>query len=290
MWTIGIVLALGILMIVIIIMSGGGAEEGEYDLSGSGQRIAVVNITGTILSSRETVSTLKSLAESPNVSAILLRVDSPGGGVAASQEIYEEIKSIRDSGKPIVVSMGALAASGGYYVSCGASRIVANPGTVTGSIGVIATFPNFTKLMEKVGLQMNVVKSGEYKDAGSPFRPATKEDEEIFQNVVDDTYSQFLNVVSSERKLPLEKLRKFADGRVFTGVQALKLGLVDTLGSYEDAVNVAAKLAGVKGKPVVVEAHRQRTLADLIFGDLFSNLHFFEKDFIEQPILQYKMN
>ena len=168
-WLFGIVVALGIL-IVVIIMAGGGNEESEYDLSGSGQKIALVNLTGTILASRETVSALKSLADNASVKAILLRIDSPGGGVAASQEIYDEVKSIRDSGKPIVVSMGALAASGGYYVSCGATRIVANPGTVTGSIGVIAEFPNFSKLMEKVGLEMNVVKSGKYKDSGSPFQ------------------------------------------------------------------------------------------------------------------------
>jgi protease IV len=286
-WLIGILLVLGVLLVVII-MAGGGTEESEYDLSGGGQKIAVVNLTGTIMSSRETVSTLKSLAKSPSVRAILLRIDSPGGGVAASQEIYEEVKSIRDSGKPIVVSMGALAASGGYYVSCGATRIVANPGTITGSIGVIAEFPNFTKLMEKVGLEMNVVKSGKYKDSGSPFRPATKQDEQIFQNVVDDTYLQFLDVVSSDRKIPVEKLKNFADGRVFTGVQALKLGLIDTLGSYEDAIGIAAKLGGIKGEPVIVEPRRLRTLSDIIFGDLFSNLHLFEKDFIEQPVLQYR--
>lgn len=286
-WLIAVVIALGVFMIVII-MSGGGNEEAEYDLSGGGQKIAIVNLAGTILSSRETVSTLKTLAENATVKAILLRVDSPGGGVAASQEIYEEVKSIRESGKPVVVSMGSIAASGGYYISCGATRIVANPGTITGSIGVIATFPNFSKLMEKVGLQMNVVKSGEYKDSGSPFRPATKEDEQVFQGVVDDSYSQFLDVVSSERKLSLEKLKKFADGRVFTGVQALRLGLIDTLGSFEDAIKIAAKLGGIKGKPVVVEQRRQRTLADIIFGDLLSNLHLFEKDFIEQPVLQYR--
>jgi protease-4 len=192
--------------------------------------------------------------------------------------------------KPIVVSMGAVAASGGYYVSCGATRIVANPGTITGSIGVIATFPNFTKLMEKIGLQMNVIKSGEFKDSGSPFRPVTKEDEKLFQGVVDNSYQQFLDVVSKDRKLPISNLMKFADGRVFTGKQALKLGLVDTLGSFEDAVKIAAGLGGIKGKPLVVEAKRPRTLADIIFGDFLSNMHLFEKDFVEQPILQYKMN
>jgi protease-4 len=288
LWLICIILACSIL--VIVVMSSGTSEEGEYDLSGSGAKIAVVELNGTILSSREVVSTLQTLAENSSVKAILLRVDSPGGGVAASQEIYEEVKSVRDSVKPVVVSMGALAASGGYYVSCGATRIIANPGTITGSIGVIATFPNFTKLMDKIGLQMNVIKSGEYKDSGSPFRPETKGDEKVFQGVVDNSYQQFLGVVSKERKLSVDNLKKFADGRVFTGVQALKLGLIDTLGSFEDAIKIAAKFGGIKGKPVVIEAKKQRTLADVIFGDFFSNVHLFEKDFIEQPILQYKLN
>ncbi|MFZ1080651.1 MAG: signal peptide peptidase SppA [Candidatus Kryptoniota bacterium] len=288
LWLIGIILGCSVL--VILVMSSGTSEESEYDLSGSGAKIAVVELSGTILSSREIVSTLQTLAENSSVKAILLRVDSPGGGVAASQEIYEEVKSIRDSVKPIIVSMGALAASGGYYVSCGATRIVANPGTITGSIGVIATFPNFTKLMEKIGLQMNVVKSGEYKDSGSPFRPETKEDEELFQAVVDNSYQQFLDVVSTERKLSVDDLKKFADGRVFTGEQAMKLGLIDTLGSFEDAIKIAANLGRIKGKPIVIEAKKQRTLADAIFGDFFSNIHLFEKDFIDQPILQYKLN
>ena len=288
LWLIGIVLVCGVL--VIVVMSSGTSEESEYDLSGSSAKVAVVELNGTILSSREIVSTIQTLAENNSVKAVLLRVDSPGGGVAASQEIYEEVKSVRDSMKPIVVSMGAVAASGGYYVSCGATRIVANPGTITGSIGVIATFPNFSKLMEKIGLQMNVIKSGEYKDSGSPFRPETKEDERIFQGVVDNSYQQFLDVVSKERKLSLDNLKKFADGRVFTGEQAVKLGLIDTLGSFEDAVKIAAKLGGIKGKPIIVDARKQKTLADFIFGEFFSNIHLFEKDFIEEPILQYKMN
>ncbi|HEY9166749.1 MAG TPA: signal peptide peptidase SppA [Candidatus Kryptonia bacterium] len=271
-----------------VLLSGGGSEESEYDLSGPGSKIAVANITGTILSSREIVSSLMSLSENRSVKAILLRVDSPGGGVAASQEIFEEVKYISDSVKPVVVSMGALAASGGYYVSCPATRIVANPGTVTGSIGVIAMFPNYGKLMEKLGLDMNVIKSGEFKDSGSPFRKMTDQDKQYFQGVVNDTYSQFIAVVSRERKIDINQLKKIADGRVFTGSQALKLGLVDTLGSFEDAIKIAANLGGIKGKPIVVEARRQRTLSDLIFGDLLSKFHFLEKDFEEQPVLQYR--
>ena len=288
LWVIGVVLAGSVLIAVLIFAVG--TEESEYDLSGHGAKVAVVNLTGTIISPREIVSTLQTLAKNKSVKAILLRVDSPGGGVAASQEIFEEVESIRDSVKPIVVSMGSLAASGGYYVSCGATRIVANPGTITGSIGVIAMFPNYAKLMGKLGLQMDVIKSGKYKDSGSPFRQMTEQDKKYFQGVVEDSYDQFLNAVAKERKLPIDKLKKFADGRVFTGAQALKLGLVDTLGSFEDAIKIAAKLGGIRGEPVVVEAKKPRTLADLIFGDMFSRLHIFEKDFIEQPILQYRFS
>ena len=286
LWVIGFVV-LGSLLIALL-FSGRETFQNGYDLSGAGSKVAVVNLTGTILSSRQIVSALQTVAENSSVKAIVLRVDSPGGGVAASQEIYEEVKSISDTVKPIVVSMGSLAASGGYYVSCGATRIVADPGTITGSIGVIAMFPNYAKLMTKLGLQMDVIKSGKYKDSGSPFRQMTEQDKKYFQGVVDNSFDQFLNVVAEDRKLPIDKLKKFADGRVFTGAQALKLGLVDTLGSFQDAIKIAANLGGIKGKPVVVEPAERKTLFDLVFGDFISKLHIFEKDFIEQPILQYR--
>ncbi|MCL5021500.1 MAG: signal peptide peptidase SppA [Bacteroidetes bacterium] len=286
LWVIALIL--GASVIIAVIISGSGTGENEYNLSGSQPKVAVVSLTGTIMSSRSIVSTLQVLADNRSVKAIVLRVDSPGGGVAASQEIFEEVKSIRDTVKPVVVSMGSIAASGGYYVSCGATRIVANPGTITGSIGVIAMFPNYAKLMDKLGLEMDVIKSGKYKDSGSPFRNMTEADKKYFQGVVENSYDQFLDAVARERKLPVDKLKKFADGRVFTGEQALKLGLVDTLGSLEDAISIAAKLGDIKGKPEVVEARKPRTLVDLILGDFLEKFHFFEKDFIEQPILQYR--
>ena len=286
LWVIGLIVGASVVIAVIVLASGGG--ENEYDLSGSSPKVAVVSLTGTIISSRDIVSTLQAYAGNTSVKAIVLRVDSPGGGVAASQEIFEEVKSIRDTVKPIVVSMGSIAASGGYYVSCGATRIVANPGTITGSIGVIAMFPNYAKLMEKLGLQMDVIKSGKYKDSGSPFRAMTEADKKYFQDVVENSFDQFLDTVARERKLPIHKLKKFADGRVFTGEQALKLGLVDTLGSLEDAISIAAKLGGIKGKPVVVEPRKRKTLVDMILGDFAEKFHFLERDFIEQPILQYR--
>lgn len=285
-WVIAIVLGAGVLF--ALLTSGGATGRGGYDLSGSAPKVAIVNLTGTILSSRHIVTSLQELADNTSVKAIVLRVDSPGGGVAASQEIFEEVRSIRDTVKPIVVSMGSMAASGGYYVSCGATRIVADPGTITGSIGVIAMFPNYTKLMEKLGLNMNVIKSGKYKDSGSPFRKMTEADKRYFYGVVENSYDQFLNVVAKQRKLPVDKLKKFADGRVFTGEQALKLGLVDTLGSLEDAISIAAKLGGIKGRPYVVEARKPRSLVDLLLGDFMQKFHFLEKDFVEQPVLQYR--
>ncbi len=286
LWVIGIVLIVSIVFSFLV--SGGATSQGGYDLSGSNPKVAIVDLQGTIISSRHIVTSLQELAENRSVKAIVLRVDSPGGGVAASQEIFEEVKSIRDTVKPIVVSMGSIAASGGYYVSCGATRIVANPGTITGSIGVIAMFPNYAKLMDKLGLKMDVIKSGKYKDSGSPFRKMTEADRKYFYGVVENSYDQFLNTVARQRKLPVDKLKKFADGRVFTGQQALKLGLVDTLGSLEDAISIAAKLGGIKGKPDVVEARSPKTLVDLLLGDFLQKFHFFEKDFIEQPILQYR--
>lgn len=286
LWVIGVFLVASV--VIALLVSGSAPSQGEYDLSGSNPKVAIVNLRGTIVSSRHIVSSLQELAENRSVKSIVLRVDSPGGGVAASQEIFEEVKSIRDTVKPIVVSMGSIAASGGYYVSCGATRIVANPGTITGSIGVIAMFPNYAKLMDKLGLKMDVIKSGKYKDSGSPFRKMTEADKKYFYGVVENSYDQFLNTVARQRKLAVDKLKKFADGRVFTGQQALKLGLVDTLGSLEDAISIAAKLGHIKGKPDVVQARSPRTLVDILLGDLLQKVPFFQKDFIEQPILQYR--
>ncbi|MGC8594986.1 MAG: signal peptide peptidase SppA [Candidatus Kryptoniota bacterium] len=285
-----LVVIIGLFAIFLtIIFSRGGGARGGFDLTGPGDKVAIVRLEGTILSSDKIISYLKQVSENASVKAIVLRIDSPGGGVAASQEIYEEVKKISSSVKPVVVSMGSIAASGGYYVSCAATKIVANPGTITGSIGVIAMFPNYAGLMEKLGLGMNVIKSGKYKDSGSPFRAMTDADRKYFQNVVDDSYSQFLDAVATARKLSLDKLKAYADGRVFTGREALKLGLVDTLGSLQDAIKLAAKLGGIKGKPVVVEERKPTTLFDILFGDRFANLNLFEKDFLEQPVLQYKM-
>jgi protease-4 len=207
--------------------------------------IGYLTVEGTIADSRATVRDIKYLAGHRQVKALLVRVESPGGGVTAAHEIYSELARVRDDGLPIVVSMGTLAASGGYYVSLPADIIVANPGTLTGSIGVIMEFPMVGGLMDKLGLGIEVVKSRAHKDIGSPFRPMTDSERELLQDVVLDVYDQFVELVVSERGLDEAVVREIADGRILTGRQALSYGLVDTLGTLEDARRTCAELAGL---------------------------------------------
>ncbi len=263
----------------------------EVVFHGSGDKIAVVELKGVILDSEEIVRQLKKFHEDRSVQAILLRIDSPGGGVAASQEIYEEVRRIRETGKIVVVSMSSIAASGGYYVACGANKIVANRGTLTGSIGVISQFMQFDSLMGKIGITMNTIKSGKMKDAGNPFRKMTADDKEYFQTLMDDVHQQFIGVVESERDIDHDTLVKYADGRVFTGEQALELGLIDTLGTFEDAVGLAAELAGISGEPSIIkEAKKKTSLFDLLMNDAevpeFTDL---KNQILHQPTLQYRI-
>jgi protease-4 len=213
--------------------------------------IGVVEVEGVIIDSKKTIEQLTAFHENSAIKAIVLRVDSPGGGVGPSQEIHDEVKRI-DVDKPVVVSMGSVAASGGYYIAAPARQIFANPGTITGSIGVIMEFTNFQELLEKIGLHNQVVKSGKHKDIGSPVRPMTDEDRAILQGLIDDVHSQFIDSVAAGRHLDPQKVRVLADGRIFTGRQARELGLVDELGSLDAAVRRAGELGGIDGKPEVV--------------------------------------
>ncbi len=215
--------------------------------------LGYVTIEGVITDSRETVRQLRSLAQNPKIKGVLIRVESPGGGVTAAHEIYSEIKRIRDSGKPVVVSMGTVAASGGYYVSAPATVICANPGTLTGSIGAMMELPIVRGLLDKLGMRVEVIKSREAKDLGSPFRDMTETDRKLLESVVSDVYEQFLEVVSRERKIPIDSLKKFADGRILTGRQARALGLVDTLVTLEEAKRLLADMCGIKGEPRLVK-------------------------------------
>lgn len=216
-----------------------------------GEKIGVVEVRGAITASEEVTLRLVQLREDNSIKAVVLRVDSPGGGVGPSQEIYTEVQKLAQV-KPVVVSMGSVAASGGYYIAIPAHQIVANPGTITGSIGVIMEFTNFQELLQKIGLKSQVVKSGEHKDIGSPVRPMTPDDRQILQSLIDDVHSQFVSAVAQGRDLPLDQAKVLADGRIYTGRQALDAGLVDRLGNMQDAIDLAAELANIDGKPRVV--------------------------------------
>lgn len=216
-----------------------------------GNKVGVIELRGAITESRNTIEQLVFFAKSDSIKAIVLRVDSPGGGVGPSQEIYSEVARITQD-KPIIVSMGSVAASGGYYVAAPANRIYANPGTITGSIGVIMEFTNVLDLMDKIGLKTRVVKSGTHKDIGSSVRDMTPDEQALLQGLIDDVHSQFVAAVSDGRNLSEEEVRKLADGRIFTGRQALQLGLIDELGGLRVAITEAARQGGIVGEPNIV--------------------------------------
>ena len=251
-----------------VLISSLGKSDG-YSVSGTGSKIALVEVKGVIYSAENIVRQLDKYSRNKSVKAIVLRIESPGGGIAPSQEMYEKIKRVRDSGMPIVASMGSVAASGGYYIACGADTIMANLGTTTGSIGVIAEVPNTTELFEKIGVHFNVIKSGKYKDTGSPHRKMTEADKKHLQEWVDDAYEQFVDVVTTERKLDRHHVLKYADGRIYTGKQALENELIDLIGSYEDAIELAAKLGGIDSDnpKTIKESKRKVTMFDLLFED-----------------------
>ena len=228
-----------------------------------GERLALIRVEGPILDSKDTIDELKDYVKDPSIKAIVLRIDSPGGAVAPSQEIYEEVRKAVIK-KKVIVSMGSVAASGGYYVAAPATKIIANPGTLTGSIGVIMEIPNFEGLMNKLGVKTEVVKSGRYKDIASVFRGIKKEDREILQAVLDNVHEQFITAVVEGRKMLRDDVKKIADGRIFTGEQALKAGLIDELGNLEDAIKAAAKLSGIKGEPVVITKKERFSIVNLL--------------------------
>ena len=280
-----IVIGFAVMMIYLISDSGEGVETVSI---GSGDKIAIVEIKGVINSSEDIVRQIKKYREQHGVMAILVRMDTPGGGVVAGQEIYEELRKTRESGKPVVVSMGSLAASAGYYIACGSSRIVANRGTLTGSIGVISEFLQLEDLLGKIGVGVKTIKSGRLKDIGSPTRKMTEAEEKYYQNLINEVYLQFVGVVERERDLDHEDVLAIADGRVFTGEKAVELGLVDTIGTYEDAVEIAAGLAGIRGKPALVRERKRSGLLDGITGKVAESLTSLKQDLIERPVLSYR--
>ncbi|GBE40948.1 putative signal peptide peptidase SppA [bacterium BMS3Bbin09] len=257
-----------IVFVVIAALSLLTIFKGKLQL---GEKVAVVRVSGIILDSTSVIEELKEYSNDRSVKAIVLRVDSPGGGVAPSQEIYEEILKIKEK-KKVVVSMGSVAASGGYYISAPADVIVANAGTLTGSIGVIMEIPNVSGLMEKIGVETQVVKSGRHKDMASVFKSLTPEEKEILQTVLDDVHDQFIEAVSEARGMKYEVVKKLSDGRIFTGRMAKELGLVDELGNLEDAIILAGKLAGIKGEPEVVYKEKEFSFIDMLRGEIPNHL------------------
>jgi protease-4 len=255
-----------IFALILFSSLGGSSDDGDKYAwtSGSGPKIGVIEVKGVITDSRDTLSQLVELRRDPAIKAIVVRVDSPGGAVAPSQEIFHAIERARKD-KKVVVSMGTLAASGGFYVSVAADKVYASPGTVTGSIGVISEFPDVSGLLDWARVKATTIKSGKLKDVGSPLRPMTDDEKRYFQGLVDGIYEQFLGDVARSRKLPVEEVRKVADGRVLSGADAKQLKLVDELGNLEDAIDGAAELAGAKGTPVPVFVRkRQGLLAEIL--------------------------
>jgi protease-4 len=234
--------------------------SGEGGRAESGTKIAVVPIKGVISSdlAERTVRQLDEYGDDPTIKGMVLRIDSPGGGVASSQEIYMTIKRLREDGKLVVASLGSLAASGGYYVACATERIFAHPGTLTGSIGVLVQLANVEELLHRIGISSIAITSGPYKDSSNPTRPLRPEERQAFQTLVDDVYQQFVEAVAQGRDLPTPEVLPIADGRIYTGRQAQELKLIDELGTLQDAVTFAASALGVVGKPKVVEERRER--------------------------------
>jgi protease-4 len=258
------------LLAAVVYLTG----EGSSGLSLSSSQVAVLDVEGIISDSREFVDELKDYGNRSTVKSVVIRINSPGGGVAASQEIYQAIKKFRsDSNKKVVVSMSSVAASGGYYIACGADKIFANPGTITGSIGVIAEWYNYGDLLRWAKMQNVVIKSGAFKDAGSATRPLTEAEKVYFQSLIGNMYDQFVSAVSSSRKMTDEAVRKLADGRVYTGQEAKADGLVDELGTLQDAITAAARMGGISGEPKILRpAVKRFTILDLLLGDSLSPL------------------
>ncbi|RLB82819.1 MAG: signal peptide peptidase SppA [Deltaproteobacteria bacterium] len=248
-WAIGAVVIISVAALFFL-----GNREPAFEF---GEKVGVIEIKGVIADPKAIVLQLKKFRKNKDVKAIVLRIDSPGGGVGPSQEIYAEVKKTTPL-KKVVASMGAIATSGGYYVAAAADHIMANPGTITGSIGVIMEFANVEELFKKIGISAFVVKSGEYKDVGSPLRKMTPKERKLLVDFIDNVHQQFVAAVAEGRKMSEEQVQAIADGRILSGQQAKKLGLLDSLGNMEDAIALAAKLGGIKGEPSVIYAEKKK--------------------------------
>ena len=258
---------LAVFTLVYLTLHAGGEQT---SLGGFGDKIGVIDLEGVILDSSVIVPQLKKFGDDDSIKAIILRVNSPGGGVAASEEIYRAVKRVRDEKKKrIVASISTVGASGAYYVSSATNKIYADNGSVVGSIGVIAEWVNYGDLMKWAKLKPEVLKVGALKDTGDPSREMTPEERAYMQSLIDNMYGQFVQAVADGRHAKTDDIRKIADGRVWTGQEALPMHLIDQIGDFQNAVDDTAKSVGIKGEPTLVRPDKDRkTLADLLFGDI----------------------
>ena len=258
------------LLAVMVLLAVGSTLLPDRWKSPSGE-IALVRIQGMLMDSQNIVRQLSNYRHNPNVRGIVLRIDSPGGAVAPAQEIYNEIMKLKADHKTVYASMGTVAASGGYYIACAANYVLANPGTLTGSIAAVMAFSNIEELTNKIGVKPVIIKSGKYKDVGSPLRAMNQEERKLLQNVVDDVHQQFVQAVAKGRGLPVSEVNEIADGRIMTGQQALTLKLVDEMGGLEKTIELLAKKIGVEGRPKVIEEKEKTPFFDWLLQSSLSS-------------------
>jgi len=259
----------GLLALMVLVAVGSALLPDRWK-SPSGE-IALVRIQGMLMDSQNIVRQLSDYRHNPGVRGILLRIDSPGGAVAPAQEIYSEIMKLRADHKTVYASMGTVAASGGYYIACAADYVLANPGTLTGSIAAVMVFSNIEELTNKIGVKPVIIKSGKYKDVGSPLRAMNPEERKLLQNVVDDVHQQFVQAVAKGRGLSVSEVNEIADGRIMTGQQALKLKLIDEIGGLEKTIELLAKKIGVEGRPKVIEEKEKTPFFDWLLQSSLSS-------------------
>ena len=286
---IAVIIVVSFLMIAFLTLMAfiGLSDDGSLLLTGMGDRVAIVDVHGVIENSSDVIRQLRKYGKDSSIPALVLHINSPGGGAASSQEIYEEVNKLREDGKKIVASMGSVAASGGYYVACAADTIMANPATLTGSIGVIFQFPVAEELFKKIGVKFEVVKRGEIKDIGSMNRSMTEREKESLQSVVDDTYEQFVEVVSESREMDKDEVVKIADGSIFTGRQAKDLGLVDELGDLHDAIKIAGEMVGMEEYPKTVKERKRKISWYDVLTQKMNDLLELDESEKMMPKLQY---
>jgi protease-4 len=265
----GIGVMAGLLVFFVLVIFIIGQYAAGPGVLAFGDKIAIVEIKGVISQSSGIIEEIHQYQEDEGVKAIILRIDSPGGGVGPSQEIHQEILRAKLK-KKVVTSMGSVAASGGYYIACASDLIVANPGTITGSIGVLMEFTNIEELFKKIGIKGVVLKSGEHKDIGSPFREMTPEEMRMMQEVVDNIHQQFIQAVAMGRKMDQVKVMEIADGRILSGEQAKQIGLVDQLGNLQDAIDITAKMVGIEGKPRILYPKKRFSFLEMIMREATS--------------------